>query len=113
MPLLRSTMRRALEGRPPTMPRTASMASLPTGSSGRNAPVLVTYTSLLIQNHSFGAGPRRQVELRLQAREALAHERAQQRLYKQAQRHQRQDQGNQEQHVQDQHGQAAQLSRFA
>src|SRR5512135_39526 len=113
MPLLRNTRRRALEGLPPTMPSTASISSLPTGSSGRNDAVRVRNTSMLIQVHPLDTGTRWQVELLLQYREAPPHERAQQRLDQQTQRHHRQNQSNQKRHIQKQERVTLPLPRFA
>src|SRR5512145_2171311 len=113
MPLLRSAMRRALDGLPPTMPSTDSISSLPTGSNGRNEAVRVRNTSQLVQVHPLRARTRRRIELLLQCREAPPHERAQQRLDEQAYRHDRRDQGNQKHHIQNQEWITAQLAGFA
>src|SRR5215204_4916795 len=110
MPLLRSTMCLALEGLPPTMPRTASIWSLATGASGRKEEVRVRKTSTLILVHALRAGARGQFEPGFDGGQPTPHQGAQQPLEREADRDDGEDQRQQEKHIQQQHGIAPPLA---
>src|SRR5574343_1676048 len=112
MPWLRSTMRRAREGLPPTMPRTDSISSLPTGVLGRKAevPVMKTAPLLCMRFNEVICGPGRLLQLGFERCHAAFENGRKQPLYQQAQRNDGDDERHQIDGENQQHRAPAPLS---